>query len=244
MNSFLLALQFLTRIPSPSATQATPEALGRSTLYYPAIGALIGLMLIAVANILSSEHANLSAAIILTLWVAITGGLHLDGIADCVDGWVGGQGDMDKSLIIMKDPNAGPMGVIALVLVLLLKFSAISVLVTEQSFAILFIAPILGRASISFLMLSTTYLRSNGLAKQLNQHLSRQQAITVLLLTIVLSVFIAGFTLTAFLIASAYLLRAVFLKLFNGTTGDMYGASVELIETLCLILGVVIFQPL
>jgi len=183
MNAFLLALQFLTRIPVPISIPPTPKLLSRSALYYPLVGMLIGFILYSLASALGSVDINLSAALILTLWVGLTGGLHLDGIADCVDGWIGGQGDRDKSLLIMQDPNAGPMGVIALVLLLLLKFTAVAVLLKNDALIALFIAPIIGRASILFLMVSTKYLRPNGLADLMNQHLSHQQAILSLVYT-------------------------------------------------------------
>jgi len=76
----------------------------------------------------------------LTIWVGLSGGLHLDGVADCVDGWIGGQGQLDRSLKIMQDPNAGPMAVIALILILLLKFSALSILIESNTLAIIFLA--------------------------------------------------------------------------------------------------------
>jgi len=238
INSFLLALQLLTRIPVPISIPPNPKTLGQSVLYYPLVGALIGFMLYALAYSLGSVDSNLSAALILTLWVGLTGGLHLDGIADCVDGWIGGQGDCEKSLLIMQDPNAGPMGVIALVLLLLLKFTAIAVLLKNDAISALIIAPIIGRASILFFMVSTKYLRQNGLADQLNQHLSHRQTVISLALCALCSCFFIGLLATTCMALFIYLLRTIFIKLFGGTTGDMYGASVELSELTILLLAI------
>jgi len=177
MNSFLLALQFLTRIPSPLPVTPTAKKLGQSVVFYPLIGAIIGIIVLAFAYSLNPSNTSLNAAIILTVWIGLSGALHLDGIADCVDGWIGGQGNIDRSLSIMKDPNAGPMAVIALVLLLLLKFTAISLLLENQAFAALWLAPVIARASIPFLMLSTPYLRAKGLAEQMVQNIPRNMAI-------------------------------------------------------------------
>lgn len=237
MNEFLLALKFLTRIPTPINIDHSPASLGRSVLYYPIIGGIIGFILFSIAQLLSDVEPNLAAALILTLWVGLTGGLHLDGISDCVDGWIGGQGNIEKSLSIMKDPNAGPMGVTALILLLLIKYSALSILLSHGAFTILLIAPIVGRASVLFLMLSTPYIRPNGLANMMNKHLSRKLASIILILSLVIATFSINIILVVALIASALFIRAYFMRVFGGTTGDMYGASIELIELATLLTG-------
>jgi adenosylcobinamide-GDP ribazoletransferase len=68
----------------------------------------------------------LHAALLLTVWVLLSGGLHLDGLADSADAWLGGFGDRERTLTIMKDPRSGPIAVVVLVLVLLLKFCALA----------------------------------------------------------------------------------------------------------------------
>ncbi|ORU94416.1 MAG: hypothetical protein A6F70_08650 [Cycloclasticus sp. symbiont of Bathymodiolus heckerae] len=228
MNAFLLALQFLTRIPIPFAVEPTPKNLGDSVLYYPLIGAIIGFFLFAAAHLLADVDTLLSAALILTLWIGLTGGLHLDGIADCVDGWIGGQGNIEKSLHIMKDPNAGPMGVTALVLLLLLKYAALTVLLNNNALSILLIAPIIGRASVLFLMISTNYIRANGLAETMIKNLPRNKATVIVLIVIILYILIANIWSALLLTLFACFLRHLFISLFNGITGDMLGASVEL----------------
>jgi len=240
MNAFLLALQFLTRIPIPFAVEPTPKNLGNSVLYYPLVGAIIGFFLFAAAHLLANVDTLLSAALILTLWVGLSGGLHLDGIADCVDGWIGGQGNVEKSLHIMKDPNAGPMGVTALVLLLLLKYAALTVLLNNNALSTLLIAPVIGRASVLFLMVSTNYIRANGLAETMTQNLSCKKAITITLLAVALYILVGGIGSTTALLLFSIILRKVFITLFGGITGDMFGASVELHELMILLLVVLI----
>jgi adenosylcobinamide-GDP ribazoletransferase len=100
--------------------------------------------------LLASYSISTQAVLVLMLWVAITGGLHLDGLADCADAWVGGFGNRQRSLAIMKDPAAGPIAV--LVLLLLLKWSLISSIIEKQALSVLLLTPLLGRLAILMLM--------------------------------------------------------------------------------------------
>lgn len=80
------------------------------------------------------------------VWVGLSGGLHLDGLADTADAWIGGHADRQRTLEIMKDPRSGPIAVVVLLLVLLLKFAALVVLLGQGAWAGLLLAPWLGRA--------------------------------------------------------------------------------------------------
>jgi len=110
-QALLIAVQFLTRLPVPFRIDHQPRHIGHSLLYYPLVGLLIGGILLAGAELLqrTSLDTGLSAALLLTLWVLLTGGLHLDGLADSADAWVGGLGDKQHTLEIMKDPSCGPI---------------------------------------------------------------------------------------------------------------------------------------
>ena len=120
MTPWLIALQFLTRLPVSLPGMPTPEQMGRSLLWYPAVGLLLGLLLWLAHLLLGQTPGVLQAAIILALWVGLSGGLHLDGLADTADAWVGGFGDRERTLTIMKDPRSGAIAVVVLVLLLLL----------------------------------------------------------------------------------------------------------------------------
>src|SRR5690606_7992123 len=118
----LIALQFLTNLPIRLPGMPAPEEQGRSLLWYPLVGLLIGLVLVCGGWLLDDSANLLVAALLLTLWVGMTGALHLDGLADTADAWLGGFGDCERTLTIMKDPRSGPIAVVVLVLLLLLKF--------------------------------------------------------------------------------------------------------------------------
>lgn len=235
MDSFLLALQFLTRIPVSYPFIADDEALGRSVLYYPLVGFVIGVLLSILALLLSGSPDMLAAAVVLSAWVGLTGGLHLDGLADCADAWVGGLGSRQRSLQIMKDPAAGPIAVMALLLVLLLKWAAVLVLIQQNNLICLMLAPLLGRSAILVLMLSTPYVSPRGLAEKILQHLPFSDARWVLLISLAFAGMIMGWfnvLLAGFLLLW---IRYAAITRLGGVTGDVYGAAVELVETAVLL---------
>lgn len=107
INPFLIALQFLTRLPVRIASEPDEKSIAQSLSYYPLVGLIIGALLAGIAWGLSGAPVLLSAALLLVTWVLVTGGLHLDGLADSMDAWVGGLGDRERTLAIMKDPYCG-----------------------------------------------------------------------------------------------------------------------------------------
>ena len=180
MQSFLIALQFLTSLPVRLDRMPEPQAVGRSLLYSPLVGLLLGAMLWLVGAVLENASAPLLAALLLTGWVALTGGLHLDGLADSADAWLGGFGDRERTLTIMKDPRSGPLAVVVLVLLLLLKFVALwTLLATDQRLALL-LAPLLGRSALLGLFLTTPYVRPGGLGQVLAEQMPRNTSRIVL----------------------------------------------------------------
>ncbi len=237
--SFWIALQFLTRLPAPKDLAYTPESLGRSVLYYPLVGFAIGACLFVVAFATQAMATGISAALILACWVAITGALHLDGLADTVDAWVGGHGDRTKTFAIMKDPSCGPMAVVALALVLLLKYAALTVVVEQKLWSVLFIAPVFSRASIVALLNWTPAARADGLLAALLERLPRSSISWVLSFTLLYGFLTTGLLQCAWVVIVGGLVylfcRASMMKRLNGATGDTAGATLELVELAVLI---------
>lgn len=238
MQPFLIALQFLTCLPVRLAGMPTPEHLGRSLLYYPVVGLLLGALLCGLAALLTHAPLLLQAALLLSAWVALTGALHLDGLADSADAWLGGFGDRERTLLIMKDPRSGPIAVVTLGLLLLLKFAALVALLGAQASLALLLVPVIGRAAVLGLFVCTPYVRSGGLGEALARHLPQAGAGWVLLIT-VLGVLVlgAGSGLLALLIAAAVLalVRNRLVARLGGTTGDTAGALLELVECAVLV---------
>ena len=145
IRAFILALQLLTRLPVPSlSTPPQPQELGQAVLFFPVVGLLIGGVLAGLEGALGWMDPGILAALLLTVWVLITGGLHLDGLADTADAWIGGQGDRDRTLAIMKDPRSGPMAITVIALILLNKFAGLQALLTGAAGMALLLASDMG----------------------------------------------------------------------------------------------------
>ena len=235
MLPFWIALQFLSSLPVSLPGMPEPRELGRSLLFYPLVGLLFGLLLWLASLLLQGTPAPLHAALLLTLWVLLSGALHLDGLADSADAWLGGFGDRERTLQIMKDPRSGPIAVLTLVLVLLLKFCALWVLVEQGIGAQLLLAPLIGRAAMLGLFLCTPYVRPGGLGQALAEHLPRRIAGWVLLGSALFCLVLGGWVAVLALAMFAWL-RHLICRRLGGTTGDTAGAMLELLE-LVVVLG-------
>ncbi|MBC3209188.1 adenosylcobinamide-GDP ribazoletransferase [Pseudomonas sp. SWRI111] len=233
-----IALQFLSSLPIRLPGMPEPEQLGRSLLFYPLVGLLFGLILWALNLLLAGAPLLLHAALLLTVWVLLSGALHLDGLADSADAWLGGFGDRERTLTIMKDPRSGPIAVVTLVLVLLLKFAALLALIEQGQGMALIIVPVLGRAALLGLFLTTPYVRAGGLGQALADHLPRRAGWWVLGLSALGCLLIAGIGAVVALLISLGVfvwLRRVMLRRLGGTTGDTAGALLELLEMMVLV---------
>jgi adenosylcobinamide-GDP ribazoletransferase len=262
--SFWYAIAFLTRIPAVNLSKALKinnKEISQGSLYfYPLIGLIIGLLMSAVyfvcawqvndSNVLAStgfvstgfDSSNLViAALMLLVWCLVTGGLHLDGLADAADAWVGGYGDKQRTLDIMKDPTVGPMGAMLVVLVLLLKFSALVVLVDKTDgfylIGLILTVPMLARFSILPLFYFTPYVREKGLGSNLKQSINPIIFIIVTTVCLLLTVvFVQQKSIFILILAAAILLwaRNIMMQRIEGTTGDTAGAMIEVQEALLL----------
>lgn len=245
LRPLLIALQFMTALPIRLRDAPQAEELGRSVIYYPVIGLLIGLLLTLFAHVMIGLPVLLAAGLLLAAWVAVTGALHLDGLADSADAWIGGLGDKEKTLAIMKDPYCGPMAVVVLLLVLLLKFVALHTLLAAGEWGAIVVAPVLARAALPALFLTTPYVRPGGLGSALAEHLPRRNGAFIVAVSVVcvgLTMGWAGAGFWMFLAAALMLLllRLLMVRRIGGMTGDTAGASVELIELAVLIVAAVL----
>lgn len=234
MRALLAAIGFLTRLPVPAKVFDGAAARSAQLAWYPVVGALIGALLWGFGWLMSAAPPMLAAALLLFVWVVLTGGLHLDGLADSADAWVGGLGDRDRTLAIMKDPRSGPMGVAAVVMLLLLKFAALASL--PHPGVALWLAPLLGRAALTAAFLSTPYVRSGGMGSALLDA-SRVACVAGLAFTVVLALFGGWPGVRALLAATMVfaLWRLACMQRLGGMTGDTCGALTELVEATVLV---------
>ncbi|MDH5369369.1 MAG: adenosylcobinamide-GDP ribazoletransferase [Gammaproteobacteria bacterium] len=246
IKAFFIALGLLTRIPVLKIFQIkegdSEKLFGWSVLFYPLVGLMIGGFLVLISWCLSfltlPSSGLVEAAILLTVWVLITGALHLDGLADSADAWLGGYGDQQRTLDIMKDPYSGPVAVVVLVLVLLLKFS----MLINIEWQWLLFSPVLARTSVMILLATTPYVRKGGMAELSVKHLPKTAVWFFLFLILSLSVFTLKEHAWGLIIlfAIAYLLRRLMLKRIQGTTGDTAGAMLEIMEVSILLVFILL----
>ena len=241
------AMQFLTRIPLATRTLFDNKDYANSLAWYPVIGLILGgLVWLSGVTLAGLSSTSLTAALVLTVWVLLTGALHLDGVADCADAWVGGFGDREKTYQIIKDPRSGPIAVVVLVLVLLVKWAALEVLLGSEHWWIIWLIPLLARGAMPYIFWRLDYVSSSGLGSAFVEGLSRQRILISLLFVVV----IAMLSLTAqleilvlFVVVSLLIYlwwkRASYQKL-GGFNGDCAGALVEFLE-LGLLLGLAIY---
>ncbi|GIP29426.1 adenosylcobinamide-GDP ribazoletransferase [Paenibacillus sp. J23TS9] len=255
------AFQFLSRFPVKAQLDYTPELFRQSTRFYPLVGAAIGAVVWCFAAAASYLLPPLPAAVlILALWVALTGGLHLDGWMDTADGLLSYR-SREQMLEIMKDSRVGAMGVLACVLLLLLKTSLIySLLTGGWPPLMILLPPVWSRWFMVHAMASWPMARGKeGLAgKNFNGMEKRHSLLAVpgaaLLTGIIAALFplcgIGDFTFlqaglswlmlpVAAWAAGTWAARRMTRKL-GGLTGDTYGALNEGIETVLLLVLVII----
>ncbi|WP_430459998.1 adenosylcobinamide-GDP ribazoletransferase [Thalassolituus sp. LLYu03] len=251
--AFWYALTFLTRLPAPYLKRTDNAVAGASLLFYPLIGAIIGAAMLGFTLICVAWNPQtnllLLSALILLVWTAITGALHLDGLADSADAWVGGLGNKERTLAIMKDPRSGPIGVTAIMLVLLVKFTALYSLLDMASagrlshwnfwllIGGLLLVPMLARGSVLGLLATTPYVREQGIASALTAGATRNRVLVMgAVLAILVGIFLQGRALViiALWLTLVAFARQLMMKRLGGCTGDTIGATIEVQEALLL----------
>lgn len=246
LRLFFTALQFFTRLPAPAWVGHSAQQLEQTVRYLPLVGIFVGLLSAAVLW-LSAKTLPLPLAVGLCMAASIlvTGAFHEDGLSDFADGMGGGH-SKEKILAIMKDSHAGAFGVIALILVLLLKYQALLALCSQRSLflaaAALISAHAISRLMAASIMLTQHYARSDSDASararpaaQALSHLSFSIALLISIAT--LDILFAAHAKTAAVFAAvvAALLVRIYLawrmqKRLGGYTGDCLGAVQQLSE--------------
>jgi len=239
LKQFITAWQFLTIIPISRRIEVTAESLGRSMAVFPFVGLALGSILIALdyglAHIFPPAIVN---ALLLTSYIAMYGGFHLDGLADMIDGLAGGK-DREHILKIMKDSNIGAIGVVALVLVLLLKYTAINSLPDGARWEGLLIMPVIGRWTQVWMTYGSKYARKSGLGRPFVEYVNDRELAIASLITIVVSwltLGVKGLLAVITIALVGLILKRFFDKKIGGITGDILGAGSELSELIVLLM--------
>lgn len=233
MKSFLAALQFLSTIPVPGRRDFSPETLGRSAVYFPIIGVIIGLILAGLSWLFGLFlPSGVTSALLIAFLVIISGGMHLDGFIDTCDG-IGGQKPAAERWRVMSDSRAGSFGIIGVVLLLVIKYAALNSVPGQSLVITLVMMPMLGRWTMVYAIFAYPYAKPAGMGTAFKQGTSWPRftaatvftAVAVMLIAqlIGLAIMFAAWMVT--LVAAAY-----FRGKFSGLTGDSYGAINEISE--------------
>lgn len=238
---FVFAWHFLTAIPiSRRHHVPTVHELAASMAWYSTVGLLIGgLVALADVGLRAWVAAEVGNALLIVLLVLLTRGLHQDGLADTVDGVAGGRTVEDR-LRIMRDPRVGAFGATALFLSLLLRYAGLLALPSPMRLPVLLCMPALGRwAMVSLAWTSPSARRDGGLAASFLTHLSWQHVtLSSLVLAVALTMALGGSVAVATLGVAILLLvfiRQRCLTLLGGVTGDVLGATNEVVEIVFLL---------
>lgn len=235
----LAALEFLTPIPLRGGDRLDPATIGRSSALFPAVGLLLGLMLVGLDRGLSHVlPAGPVAALLVVALAILSGGLHLDGLADSADGLFGGR-TPERRLEIMRDSRIGSFGALTLGLIVLLQWSALVSLVSPWRTPALLLFPVLGRCALVVALAAFRYARPQGLGVLFRRHVWPWPAPVAIASSLVIAVLLFGgggafIGVVAILFALA--LGAAISARLGGLTGDTYGALCELTQILVLLL--------
>ena len=233
MSYLILAVRFLTIVPVPGVEAEGPGALGRAAWWFPVIGLGLGAgLVVADRMFLTVVPPLLGAVLLVAVWKILSGGLHLDGLADAVDGLAGR--DAERRLAIMRDSHLGVFGAVALGLCLLAFVGALDAVPAPRRPAVLLLAPAVGRlAPLLIGPLFPAATPGEGAGADFLAGLSPWATPAYVAALWILSATMLGSWggLVLSLALASVLLWAVFLvSRVGGLTGDALGGAVEIGE--------------
>jgi adenosylcobinamide-GDP ribazoletransferase len=255
MKSLLLAFQFLTRLPI-RINEIKPDDLARSMAWFPLVGLFIGLMLVLILFISSLFNLTpeITAGLLILVLIIFTGGLHLDGLSDTADGFYAGK-NREEILRIMNDSHTGAIGVIAIVIVLLLKYAILVSLLRSVTLSeakglatnvteilrcaqndkciVLLVVPAVSRWGMVVAAALLPPAKSEGLGKSFLFYLKPVQWIIATFITSAVAIgfmHLCGFIICLVCLALVIISVLYIKQRIGGLTGDTLGAINEVLE--------------
>lgn len=239
-DQFRHALALLSILPVK--VKNSPNAI--STLFYPLVGGLFSLVCVLLWVLLSHDNPIFVASLIITLFIILSGGLHLDGLADCIDGLYAYHGNQERLREVMKSPEIGSMGAIAIIITIVLKITCLADLLAfpTRYWALIFI-PIISRSAAMIYMHLTPYASKQGIAVDL--HSSPRLGVAGVAVTVVFILamlvpflFVALLCLVTGVVLISW--RSVWMARLGGYSGDCVGALIEIVELTLLVFLVIV----
>ena len=240
MRGFITAMKTLTIIPLPGREN---ERFSSSLIWFPVVGLILGLIIYGTGWLwirhLGLDWPGGGAVVVLIAQVVLTRGLHLDGLADWADA-LGGRPDKASRLAVMKDPRVGAFGVIALVTVQLAKWVAIERMLSLGSFVWIVFIMVISRGMMVVLMTTLPYARTiEGMAYPFLKDIPHGHRLFAHIVCLFICLFAgpAGLFFWGLGWIITKILSVSFTHGFGGVTGDLLGATNEIVEMILLGIG-------
>lgn len=248
MRSLAALFKFTTRLPIADSGDFSEEGVGASMKYFPLVGIVLGIIMYTCHSLLSRVFGSsplLLSALIVLIYVILTGGLHLDGLSDTFDG-IFSYRSKQRMLEIMKDSRVGVNGVIVLVLYFLLNvllLSEIDIIELPRG-AFILLYPVIGRMNSVINCATAPYARTTGMAKAFVDKTTLRGAVTAFVITIIYTVLVLSYfqlSMTFLMIVPlmailGYYFARLMVRKIGGVTGDTLGAVLELSQIVSLFL--------
>jgi len=256
LRDLSLAIRFLTIIPvisfPPSNNtnqneETLEENFANSMAFFPLVGMLIGVLLVFLRRIFYYLPVSslVGDTLVLVVWIWLSGGLHLDGFADSVDGFLGGH-NKEEILKIMKDSSTGAKAVVALVSLLLLKFVLLVEMPLVLKDAVLFFTPAMGRWSMVIAaFLGKPARLKNSMGKLFIDYVGWREVIFASLTMAVIGILLFKLYFLPLVIIGigiVFLILKYCQKKIGGISGDILGAINEIVELFCLLVIYLLIQ--
>ncbi len=239
MRNLQIAFGLMTTLPIRLPDDWSAGDSGRAAVWYPLVGLVIGALTWLAWKGATLVFPSLVVGVLaLVVWIALTGGLHLDGLADCCDGLFSSV-PRERRLEIMKDPHVGAFGVIGLILVLLLKAAALASLTPVTGFAILLAASLARWCILPAGLLPLA--RSSGMGADFASGLRRASLVWGAIVPLLVAILLGWRGVLSALagVGAAALILWFAKSRIGGVTGDVFGMLVEIVETVVLLVFLV-----
>jgi adenosylcobinamide-GDP ribazoletransferase len=247
IRAFVTAFRTLTIIPVPGKDT---DEMANSLFFFPLVGAFLGGIFLGIhilCSLFLREAGLLNAVILLFIPTFLTGGLHIDGLADVADSFGGGR-DKERRLKILKDSRLGTFGVIAIFFILLFKFILIEYCFRKGIYFLIPCSFIFSRSALGIFLLSFPYIRDkSGMASPFT---GKRYYIIFLIIIFAVCFFLCSFLLDIRWLGISTFTSVLFIfsfgfvckRLFGGITGDCIGTANEIFEVGFVLCHVILFS--